>query len=147
MTRALSKTNPALPYICRLTVFSRLTCPSTGPLLHRSVTAASTAAWSRRIPSANRRSSGFKDASPRARQSLSVPFDRLLLLLYRVQTRRNLFQWLSLDFLQFLVPASFVDMLQTSRCRRLSEKIGVSSRAPKKWVDPRAQAPCRANFS
>ena len=71
----------------------------------------------------------------------------LLVLLYRVQTRRNLFQWLSLDFLQFLVPASFVDMLQTSRCRRLSEKIGVSSRAPKKWVDPRAQAPCRANSS
>jgi hypothetical protein len=71
----------------------------------------------------------------------------LVILLYRVQTRRNLFQWLSLDFLQFLVPASFVDMLQTSRCRRLSEKIGVSSRAPKKWVDPRAQAPCRANSS
>ena len=70
-----------------------------------------------------------------------------LILLYRVQTRRNLFQWLSLDFLQFLVPASFGDMLQTSRCRRLSEKIGVSSRAPKKWVDPRAQAPCRANSS
>jgi hypothetical protein len=52
--RALSKTNPALPYICRLTVFRRLMCPSTGPLLHRCVTAASTADSSRRMPSANR---------------------------------------------------------------------------------------------
>jgi hypothetical protein len=69
-----------------------------------------------------------------------------LVLLYRVQTRRNLFQWLSLDFLQFLVPASFVDMLHTSRCRRLPEKIGVSSRAPKKRVNPRAQGPLPGEF-
>jgi hypothetical protein len=65
----------------------------------------------------------------------------LLLLLYRVQTRRNLFQWVSLGLLPFLVPAGFVGILQTSRCRRLPGKIGVSSRAPKKWVDPRAQGP------
>ena len=54
-----------------------------------------------------------------------------LILLYRVQTQRNLFQWLNLDFLQFLVPAGFVGVLQTSKCRRLPGKIGVSSRAPK----------------
>jgi len=42
-----------------------------------------------------------------------------LLLQYRVQTLRNLFHWLSLNFLEFLVPAGFVGMLQTSRCRRL----------------------------
>ena len=76
-TRALSKTNPALPYICRLTVFRRLTCPSTGPLLHRCVTAASTADSSRRMPSANRRISGQEDASPFTSQSLSVPDERL----------------------------------------------------------------------
>jgi len=64
-----------------------------------------------------------------------------LLLQYRVQTLRNLFHWLSLNFLEFLVPAGFVGMLQTSRCRRLPEKIGVPSRAPKKWVDSRAQGP------
>src|SRR5262249_6382258 len=71
-TLALSNTNPALPYICRLIVFRRLICPSTGPLLHRCVTAASTAASSRRIPSANRRSSGTEDASPLTSQSLRV---------------------------------------------------------------------------
>jgi hypothetical protein len=45
-TRARSKANPARPYICRLTVFNRFTCPSTGPLLHLCVTAACTAASS-----------------------------------------------------------------------------------------------------
>ena len=52
-TRARRSTNPARPYICRLIVFSRFTCPSTGPLLHGSVTAAWTHASSRRMPSAN----------------------------------------------------------------------------------------------
>ena len=75
-TRALSKTNPALPYICRLTVFRRLMCPSTGPLLHRWVTAASTADSSRRMPSANRRISGDEDASPFTSQSLNVLDER-----------------------------------------------------------------------
>src|SRR5271165_5676351 len=37
-------------------------------------------------------------------------------------------------------------MLQTSRCRRLPEKIGASSRPPKKWVDPRAQGPLPGEF-
>ena len=37
-------------------------------------------------------------------------------------------------------------MLQTSRCRRLAGKIGVSSRAPKKWVDPKAQGPLPSEF-
>jgi hypothetical protein len=34
---------PARPYICRFSILSRLSCPSTGPLLHGSLTAASTA--------------------------------------------------------------------------------------------------------
>ena len=76
-TLALSNRIPARPYICRLIVFRRLTCPSTGPLLHRSVIAASTAASSRRMPSANRRISGQEDASPFTSQSLSVPHERL----------------------------------------------------------------------
>ena len=77
MTRALSRIKPALPYICLLIVFSRLTCPSTGPLLHFVVIAASTADSSRRIPSTNRRSSEVGDASPLASQSLKVPRDCL----------------------------------------------------------------------
>jgi len=76
-TRALSNTNPARPYICRLIVFNRFTCPSTGPLLHVSVTAACTAASSRRMPSANRRRSGLEEASPRVSHSLKVPDERL----------------------------------------------------------------------
>ena len=42
-SRARSKDTPARPYICRFIIFNRLMCPSTGPLLHGSVTAASTA--------------------------------------------------------------------------------------------------------
>ena len=38
-TRARNKANPARPYICRLIIFSRFTWPSTGPLLHSSVSA------------------------------------------------------------------------------------------------------------
>jgi hypothetical protein len=45
-TRALKRSKFARPYICRLIVFSRLTCPSTGPLLQGSSSAAATAAYS-----------------------------------------------------------------------------------------------------
>src|SRR5260370_6274511 len=41
--RARSSSIPARPYICRFSILSRLSCPSTGPLLHGSLTAASTA--------------------------------------------------------------------------------------------------------
>src|SRR5262249_35644748 len=63
-TRARSNTNPARPYICRLIVFNRFTCPSTGPLLHVSVTAACTAASSRRMPSPNPPSSASDHPPP-----------------------------------------------------------------------------------
>jgi hypothetical protein len=33
-TLARSRSSPARPYICRLIIFNRFTCPSTGPLLH-----------------------------------------------------------------------------------------------------------------
>ncbi len=66
---------PARPYICRLIVFNRLMRPSLGPVLHRSVIAASTAASSRRTPSANRRISGQLNDSPFTNQSLSVPHE------------------------------------------------------------------------
>ena len=46
ISRARRSSTPARPYIWRLIVFSRFTCPSTGPLLQRSVTAASTARMS-----------------------------------------------------------------------------------------------------
>ncbi len=49
-TLALSKSNLARPYICRLSNFNRLTCPSTCPLLHSVFIAARTAASSRRKP-------------------------------------------------------------------------------------------------
>src|SRR5271166_254674 len=51
---------------------------------------------------------------------LPEQFPAWIFLLYRVQTRRNLFQWLSLDFLQFLVPASF----STSTCYRRADAGG-----------------------
>ena len=41
--RARSSSIPARPYICRFSILSRLSCPSTGPLLHGLLTAASTA--------------------------------------------------------------------------------------------------------
>lgn len=41
--RARSNSIPARPYICRFSILRRLSCPSTGPLLHGSLTAASTA--------------------------------------------------------------------------------------------------------
>ena len=41
--RARTNSIPARPYICRFSILSRLSCPSTGPLLHGSLTAASTA--------------------------------------------------------------------------------------------------------
>jgi hypothetical protein len=42
--RCRSNGNPARPYMLRFTSFNRVTCPSTCPLLHAEVTAASTAA-------------------------------------------------------------------------------------------------------
>jgi hypothetical protein len=52
-TRALSSSNPARPYIWRLMAFSRLICPSMGPLLHGVVIESSTAFKSRRSVLAN----------------------------------------------------------------------------------------------
>src|ERR1700674_1577019 len=57
-TRTRSKSSLARPYICRLRNLSRLTCPSTWPLLHCDVKAARTADKSALRPAANRRSSG-----------------------------------------------------------------------------------------
>ena len=95
-------------------------------------------------------------AIPAESDSISIPHGKSvetseipkssLILLYRVQTRRNLFQWINLGLLPFLVPAGFVGIPQTSRCRRLPEKIGVSSRASKQGVDPRAQGPLPSEF-
>jgi hypothetical protein len=55
--RARSTSIPARPYICRFSILSRFMCPSTGPLLHGLLTAASAyrrsapAGWStRRVP-------------------------------------------------------------------------------------------------
>src|SRR5262249_42934590 len=45
-TRALKRSKFARPYICRLIVFSRLTCPSIGPLLQGNSSAAASAAYS-----------------------------------------------------------------------------------------------------
>src|SRR5450631_2278109 len=45
-TRARNSSNSACPYICRFSVFSRFTWPSTGPLLQTYSTAFSTAARS-----------------------------------------------------------------------------------------------------
>src|SRR3954447_9831050 len=47
-TRQRRRSNPARPYISRLMTLSRLTWPSTWPLLHGSVSAARTASSSRR---------------------------------------------------------------------------------------------------
>jgi hypothetical protein len=41
--RARSSSIPARPYICRFSILSRFMCPSTGPLLHGSLTADSAA--------------------------------------------------------------------------------------------------------
>src|SRR4051812_11167509 len=50
-TRWRRRSNPARPYMVRLMTFSRLICPSTGPVLQGSVKAACTASRSwRRLP-------------------------------------------------------------------------------------------------
>lgn len=54
ITRRLSNSNPARPYICRFSIFRRFTCPSTTPLLHRLVIASYIAAASASIPAATR---------------------------------------------------------------------------------------------
>ncbi|MCS4320851.1 hypothetical protein M2407_005225 [Serratia sp. BIGb0234] len=43
ITRRLSNSNPARPYICRFSIFRRFTCPSTTPLLHLLVDTAAIA--------------------------------------------------------------------------------------------------------
>ena len=48
-----SRLKPARPHMARLMVFKRLICPSTGPVLQGSFSAARTASPSRLIPSAN----------------------------------------------------------------------------------------------
>ena len=70
---ALARSNfmPARPYIDRLIVFKRFTCPSTGPLLHCSVIAASTAFSSCRRLAAKFRSSGESQDSASFSQSAS----------------------------------------------------------------------------
>ncbi len=70
-----------------------------------------------------------------------------VILLYRVHTWRNLFQWINLGLLPFLVPAGYVGIPPTSRCRRLPEKIRVSSRAPKNGSIRGLRGPSRANSS
>ena len=52
-TRALSRSKPARPYIWRSITFSRLMCPSSGPLLRRAVMASCTASKSPRSVRAN----------------------------------------------------------------------------------------------
>lgn len=54
ITRRLSNSNPARPYICRFSIFRRFTCPSTTPLLHLLVMASHIAAASASIPAATR---------------------------------------------------------------------------------------------
>jgi hypothetical protein len=65
-TRALSRANPARPYIERLISFSRPIRPSTGPLLHGSPNPARTAASSWRIDRDSPRNSGTPLASARS---------------------------------------------------------------------------------
>ena len=49
-TRWRSRSWLARPYMLRFSSFNRLICPSTGPVLQGSTTAASTASWSRQMP-------------------------------------------------------------------------------------------------
>jgi hypothetical protein len=54
-TRALSSSNPARPYIRRLMAFSRLICPSMGPLLH---------GWLSRVPRLSSRAAACWQTEP-----------------------------------------------------------------------------------
>lgn len=54
ITRRLSSSNPARPYICRFSIFRRFTWPSTTPLLQLLVMASHIAAASVFIPAATR---------------------------------------------------------------------------------------------
>lgn len=54
ITRRLSSSNPARPYICRFSIFRRFTWPSTTPLLQLLVMASHIAAASVSIPAATR---------------------------------------------------------------------------------------------
>ncbi len=72
-TRARSSLKLARPYMERFSSLSRLTWPSTGPLLHSSVNAAATAASSWCRLAANDPNSAHPERCPRASQSPSVP--------------------------------------------------------------------------
>src|SRR3954465_6573690 len=74
-TRLRSSSNPARPYMVRLIVFSRLICPSTGPVDHRVSSAARTAARSFPRPSA-KPASGVPAAAASHPSSVPVPFFR-----------------------------------------------------------------------
>lgn len=54
ITRRLSNSNPARPYICRFSIFRRFTWPSTTPLLHLLLIASCIAVASASIPAATR---------------------------------------------------------------------------------------------
>lgn len=54
ITRRLSSSNPARPYICRFSIFRRFTWPSTTPLLHLLIMASHIAAASVSIPADTR---------------------------------------------------------------------------------------------
>jgi hypothetical protein len=72
-TRARSRSKLARPYICRLMTFSRVTCPSTGPLLQGSSNAAVTAASSRSRPVMKRCNSGARCSTPAPATRRSPP--------------------------------------------------------------------------
>src|SRR3954449_6795782 len=74
-TRLRSSSNPARPYMVRLIVFSRLICPSTGPVDHRVSSAARRAARSFPRPSA-KPASGVPAAAASHPSSVPVPFFR-----------------------------------------------------------------------
>src|ERR1700733_382831 len=56
--RRRSRSGPARPYICRLSILMRLTWPSTEPELHRRLRPLVTASWSARRPVTKERSAG-----------------------------------------------------------------------------------------
>ena len=68
-TRARKRSKFARPYICRLSVFKRLLCPSTGPLVHGYSRDAATACYSWRMPTAKVRNSGTGHCSALSTQA------------------------------------------------------------------------------
>src|ERR1039458_7992117 len=66
MTRLRSRAKLARPYICRLIILILVTLPSTAAELQGRVSPLVTACWSRRMPLAKERSSGWSSASTAA---------------------------------------------------------------------------------